>query len=229
MSAPRVLVFDFDGVILESAEIKTRAFARLFENHPEHVDAVVDLHLRHAGVSRYEKFRMIHRDILGLPLDARTERKLGEKFSAIALEEILACPFVPGAREFLAERHGREPLYVASGTPEEELRGICGHRELLGFFEAIYGTPAKKPEILRRIADESGARLDELVFIGDAMTDLEGAADAGTLFIGRVPAGTESPFPAAGSFPVVADLDELRRDWDAIAGELRPLSPAAIS
>jgi beta-phosphoglucomutase-like phosphatase (HAD superfamily) len=48
----RAIVFDFDGVILESADIKTNAFRALFASYPEHVDQIVDFHLRNAGVSR---------------------------------------------------------------------------------------------------------------------------------------------------------------------------------
>ena len=226
MSAePRVIIFDFDGVVLESADIKTRAFALLFEEHGEHVDAIVDLHLSLAGVSRYEKFRLIYRDILGRPLDDAEMDRLGEEFSRIALEEVLACDFVPGARQFLQRRHRTQALYVASGTPEEELRHIVRERGLERFFTGVYGTPAPKADITRRILDETGTEPHEAVFIGDATTDLEGAREAGVHFIGRRPADVADPF-AGEAFPVVDDLEELGREWPRICARLRAGSPA---
>ena len=45
-SEPTVIIFDFDGVILESVHVKAHAFSRLFEHHPDHVEAIVELHLR---------------------------------------------------------------------------------------------------------------------------------------------------------------------------------------
>lgn len=36
--APSAMIFDFDGVILESAEIKTQAFIELFRDVPEQLD-----------------------------------------------------------------------------------------------------------------------------------------------------------------------------------------------
>jgi HAD superfamily hydrolase (TIGR01549 family) len=220
MSAePKIVIFDFDGVILESADIKTRAFARLFESHPEHVDAIVALHLKHAGVSRYTKFQMIHDDILGLPLDDAQLTRLGTEFSRLALEEILECPYVPGAREFLEARHQGYHLYVASGTPEEELRDIVRQRDLADFFRAVYGTPAVKAEISRRILDETGLEPHEAVFVGDAMSDLEGARGAGVPFVGRVPTGGPNPF-VGEQVPVVADLLELEREWPRICAGL---------
>lgn len=221
MSAgPNVVIFDFDGVILESADIKTRAFARLFEGHADHVQDIVDLHLRLAGVSRFEKFRLIYRDILDMPLDDADMERLGSEFSAIALQEILSCPYVPGAPEFLESRHRSHGLYVASGTPEEELRGIVRDRDLARYFRGVYGTPALKAEISRRILAELEAKPHEAVFVGDAMTDLEGARGAGVPFVGRVAPGDPDPFEGE-DVPVVEDLRELDREWPRICAELR--------
>jgi phosphoglycolate phosphatase-like HAD superfamily hydrolase len=220
MVGPELIIFDFDGVILESADIKTHAFARLFEDHPKHVDAVVELHLQLAGISRYEKFRLIYDDILEQPLDDTELRRLGDEFSRLVLDEVLSCPFVPGAREFLELHHRKRGLYVASGTPEEELRDIVNQRELDPFFRGVYGTPALKDEISRRVLADTGLERDNAVFIGDATTDLDGARGAGIAFIGRVPAGADNQFEGEG-VPVVEDLHELRRDWRRICAKLR--------
>ena len=96
MSEPKAIVFDFDGVILESTEIKTKAFATLFEDDPEHVDSVVAFHNAQLGMSRFEKFRLIYRDILHRPLGEDEFQRLGERFSSLVFEEIIRCPFVPG-------------------------------------------------------------------------------------------------------------------------------------
>ena len=54
------VIFDFDGVIVESLDVKADAFRSLFADHPEHVDQIVRLHRENLGVSRYEKFRTIY-------------------------------------------------------------------------------------------------------------------------------------------------------------------------
>ena len=46
------IVFDFDGVILESLDIKTRAFAALFDGFPDHTEQIAGYHLNNLGVSR---------------------------------------------------------------------------------------------------------------------------------------------------------------------------------
>ena len=57
MKSVDAIFFDFDGVILESVEVKGWAFGRLFENHPEHVDEIVAFHHANGGMSRFDKFR----------------------------------------------------------------------------------------------------------------------------------------------------------------------------
>ena len=50
--------FDFDGVLADSVEVKTRAFARLFESYgPEVVARVVAHHRYHGGMTRIEKIK----------------------------------------------------------------------------------------------------------------------------------------------------------------------------
>lgn len=82
MPMKKAIVFDFDGVILESMDVKTRAFRDLFEDYPEHNDEIVRFHLDNGGMSRFEKFRIIYRDILSLPLSESEFERLSTKFSA---------------------------------------------------------------------------------------------------------------------------------------------------
>jgi phosphoglycolate phosphatase-like HAD superfamily hydrolase len=207
----RAAVFDFDGVVLESADIKTNAFRRLFDGN----SAAVAYHLDHQGVSRYEKFRHITTQILGRPYTGEDEARLGERFSELVLDEVLACPFVPGARELLVRRARELPLFVASGTPEEELRAIASARGLAGCFAGIYGTPPTKAQIIGRVLNETALAPGDVVMVGDATTDLEGARAVGVRFVGRVRRGDPDPF-AGEQVPVVSDLAELDRRWDEL-------------
>ena len=204
-------VFDFDGVVLESADIKTNAFRRLFGGNP----AAVAYHLEHQGVSRYEKFRHVTTEILGRPYTDADERRLGTRFSELVLDEVLACPFVPGARALLERRASQLPLFVASGTPEGELRTIASARGVAGCFAGIYGTPPTKAQIIRRVLRQTALAPGDVVMIGDATTDLEGAQTAGVRFVGRVRPGDPDPF-AGEQVPVVSDLAELDRRWDEL-------------
>ncbi|MGE5515478.1 MAG: HAD family hydrolase [Bacteroidota bacterium] len=195
-NGPRVVVLDFDGVILQSVSIKTAAFRALFSSHPEHQDAIEALHLRLGGISRHTKFRLIYRDILGLPVNEHDMAQLAERFQAEVKERVIASPFVPGAREFLAAAQAKVPLYVASGTPSEELRDIVAARGLERCFAGVYGSPQDKADILAMIASDTGCPPGDIVMVGDADTDYQAAARAGTRFVGIVAPGDPPCFPA---------------------------------
>ncbi|CAK0778260.1 HAD family hydrolase [uncultured Gammaproteobacteria bacterium] len=194
--SPVALVFDFDGVILESADLKTQVFAELFRHKADHLPAILDLHQRLGGVCRYRKFDMIHRDILRWPLDEIERQQLGQRFAALVAASIDACPFVPGALEFLIEWAGRTPMFVASGTPDDELRSIVRRRGLERFFVEVHGSPRQKPEIINDLLQRHGLAASEVVFIGDSQTDYQAAHETGLRFVGRRTVGAKASFPA---------------------------------
>ena len=185
----KAIIFDVDGVLIESAEIKTRAFELLFADYPDKVGEIVDYHKRNAGLSRYIKFRYFYNKILGQELSPQKEAKLGERFSRIVLHGVLQAPFVPGALEFLTQNRGRYHFFVASGTPEDELRDIIAHRKLSHFFHEIRGTPKQKEEIIEDILSRYSLKRTETVFIGDAESDRTSAGKVGVLFIARISPG----------------------------------------
>ena len=119
MPCCRALVFDFDGVIIESEHIKTRAFRELYGEHgPEVVAAAVAHHEANGGISRRKKIRHCHATLLGIELDTARLEALCQRFSALVEDEVVGCDWVPGASEVLATHFGRRPMFVVSGTPQ---------------------------------------------------------------------------------------------------------------
>ncbi len=193
------VVFDFDGVIVESGDIKTDAFVELFADRPEHFEAIRTHHLANVGISRYEKFRWIYANLFHEPLSDEQSAELGERFSALVLDKVLASPFVPGALEVLQELHGRLPLYVASGTPEPELLHIVAARELAGFFEGVHGSPTNKADVLRRVAARHELAPAEVLMVGDGESDHRAARAAHTSFYARRTPGVAAYWDAVGA------------------------------
>ena len=104
MALPRVdaLLLDFDGVVLDSALLKEHVFRALIaERIPEHVEPAMEYFWAHGGTSRLDKFRWIWRNIVGKPLSEPEVAELGAVFVARAFEQVVKCPYVAGAQEFL--------------------------------------------------------------------------------------------------------------------------------
>lgn len=213
----KAIILDFDGVILESNQIKAEAFRQLFKAYPQHGDKIVELHLTHGGMPRHEKLRTIYREFLRKPLRNEELARLDARFRNLVEEQILECPFVQGAEEFLKAYHSRYALFVASGTPEEEMRDQIRLRGLPGYFRGVYGSPRHKGEILRDILSENSWQPLQVLFIGDAIDDYNGAKEASVPFIGRVAPGAKNPFDEKEVEAIVSDLEDLNRRWQTLA------------
>jgi phosphoglycolate phosphatase-like HAD superfamily hydrolase len=182
----RAIVFDFDGVILESADVKTEAFLALYAEHGAEIVAKVrEHHLAHLGISRFKKFAWIAEHLLKTPLSEAESVALGERFSALALDRVLAAPMVPGAQAALEQLSDRLLLFVASGTPQAELDLIVDRRGLRRFFREVWGTPTEKPAIVRDLLARHALAPEEVLFIGDGVSDHQAAVATGLHFLAR--------------------------------------------
>lgn len=180
------IIFDFDGVILESVDVKTDAFRELFRAYPEHQEAIVAYHENHLGVSRYHKFAWIYQELLGMMLSPSEEKRLGQQFSELVLGKLLECPMVPGTIELLEElKRLRIPTFVASGTPQEELEWLIERRDLGHYFEEVWGSPTEKPEIINHLIARYEFDRDRVYLIGDGLSDYMAARETSIRFIGR--------------------------------------------
>ena len=139
-----------------------------------------------------------------------TEKELAalcEQYSADVVDRVIASNPIAGSLEFLEANTNGTPMYVVSGTPEDEFRPIVQARGLTDYFEGVFGSPKTKDVIVRRVLAERGFGADDCVFIGDAPTDHRAAADTGLYFIGRVGPGRDNMFPP--DTVIIEDLCEL--------------------
>ncbi len=212
-SAPlRLVIVDFDGVILESNGLKTEAFERVFAAFPEHAEAMIAHHHANISASRFQKFQHLVTTYLGRTSDDPLIADLAARFSAIMLELIDACPLVPGALEFLSEVGARVPLVVSSMTPQDELATILNRRGLATSFAGIYGYPPwPKRDVIGRVLSEYACAPADAIFIGDSAGDQRVARETGVEFVAR-DSGLpfDEPVPAAYS------------DMSAVLAAVRP-------
>ena len=212
------IVFDFDGVVLESADVKTDAFVELFATHGPGVQARVrEHHLANLGISRFKKFAWIHRELLGRAITDDESAALGQGFSDLALARILEAPFVPGAEAALATLAPRFPLFVASGTPQGELDHIVDARGLRSHFREVWGTPTEKPTILSDLMARFGWTPTQVLFIGDGKSDYNAAHAVGCQFLARDTPALTSEWQALGvrRVPDLTTLPELVAAWSS--------------
>lgn len=181
----KAIIFDFDGVILDSVSVKTDAFAEMYRPHGSEIEAkVVSHHLEHGGISRFEKFRFYQNEFLGKEITEDQVQEMASQFSSLVFEKVVAAAALPGAFEFLEKFHKQLQFFVATGTPQNEIELIVPARNLEAYFIELHGSPTKKPEIINKIMQNHNLKASELLFIGDAMTDYDSAKSCNVDFIG---------------------------------------------
>lgn len=211
----QTLVMDFDGVILESNEVKSEVFAELFARYPEHEAEMTRFHQENAWRSRFDKLNHLVFDLMGRPHDVALRDALERDFSRLTRERLLETAFVPGAWDFLAEFAARVPIHLASITPIADLDWIVERRGLRPYFRAMHGfPPTTKAAAMTEILRHAGHPASAMVMIGDAPGDLASAREVGAGFLWR---RSRIPFDR----PPAIGYDDLH----GIAAAVRPRLP----
>lgn len=202
---PKAILFDFDGVIVESTRIKRDAYATVYQGETaDKIAAVLDYQRLNGGLGRREKFTYFERHVFGRSADPASIERLAQAYRDLVYHAVLACPFVQGAIEFLQFARGRVDMHVISGTPQAELVDIIRIRHLDAYFHSVYGAPLSKYDAFARIIAENGYEAASIVAVGDAATEFDAARQLGVPFLGVVTPHDDNPFP-----PGVATLPSL--------------------
>jgi len=183
ISGYKTLVFDCDGVILDSNRVKSDAFYHTTLPYGETIAcAFVDYHQRHGGISRYKKFEHLFQEILEQNPKEGEIAHLLQNFSAFVREGLLTCAVAEGLENLRAATPGSSWL-VVSGGDQAELREVFFARGIDKLFDGgIFGAPDSKDDILaREIA--LGGIVNPAVFIGDSRYDHQASERAGLDFI----------------------------------------------
>lgn len=177
-----LVVFDCDGVVLDSNKVKTEAFYNSVRSYGEgNAQALVDYHVRNGGVSRYIKFEYFLTDILKKEPSKEEVESLLSRFSSEVKKGLMSCDVADGL-DRLREKSRQAKWLIVSGGDQEELREIFAARKLDRFFDGgIFGSPDTKDTILSRVIN-SQTLIGAALFIGDSKYDYEAATRAGMDF-----------------------------------------------
>ncbi|MDX3194150.1 HAD-IA family hydrolase [Streptomyces sp. MN03-5084-2B] len=201
----RAIVFDLDGVLVDSFDVMRRAFTHAYREVVGSGEPPFEEYNRHLG--RY--FPDIMR-IMGLPLEM--EGPFVSESTRLAGE----VPMFAGVPELLRllRDHGIK-LSVATGKAGWRARALLEHLGVLELFDHVLGSdevarakPA--PDIVVKALELMDVAPEEAVMVGDAVTDLAAAKGADVAAVAALWGETdEAALLAAGPDLVVrrpADL-----------------------
>lgn len=200
-----LLVFDKDGVIVDSEGVKLASIETVFGNDfPMHAEAIHTYNHQSIGIPRKIKFEYICREILKLPDVSTSMTYYSELYTKRVNEELKQIPLIAGIREYLAHRSERK--FVCSAAPHPEVVQNIHDHNLESFFEELYAFPSPKADVMLGLKAHFDA---EIVFWGDTMADYQAATEANVHFIGLTTA-TVNPFTHL-DIPTIPDFSDKER------------------
>jgi phosphoglycolate phosphatase-like HAD superfamily hydrolase len=190
----KAIIYDFDGVICDSVNIKTDAFAKLYEEYGKNIqDHVVDYHIQNGGISRVEKIKYYQNKLLGKEIHEEEIEKISKQFSLLVKTKVIDAPFINGADLFIKKYASDTLQFICTGTPEDEILEILKKKNINHLFRGIYGSPKKKTQIIAYIIEKNGLLPSEILYFGDALTDYDAALSFKIPFVGIQNSNTTFP------------------------------------
>lgn len=187
--SPALVIFDLDGVLVDSELIAARAVAEVLSEHgaPLTTEEVVG---RFAGLTDREIASVVERE---------TGRRLPGNFDELADRRTMALfdgvlTAVPGAAETLPHIH--VPICVASNSPPERVSRSLATVGLDRFFtdQTLFSAltverPKPAPDIYLHAADRMTVAVQDCLVVEDSPTGVRAAVAAGMTVLGFVGAG----------------------------------------
>ncbi len=225
-----IVLFDWDGTLINSLPTKVRNAGKLFEQEfglsPEDVALA---YRRVSGIPRKQLFASICADNGLPPLDDEAYQQLSQRFTEMNLasltDPVAKNIVAPETFETLsALKAAGYPLYVSSSADPHEIRQGASALGLNGFFTEIMGSVpgfGKGKQHVAHVLQSQAARASQLVFVGDEPADITLGRLAGVRTVAK--AGTYT-----SEFLVQENPDNIIAALSELPGLLAKLSTEAI-
>jgi len=174
------LVFDFDGTLVPSNDVKRDAFFTCVDGAPDAGVIVASMLDRDPTRDRHRLFAELAErlPVVGDP------SVLAARYGAICHERIVALLDNGPTDALLKLLRGKGfVLHVSSGTPRDALLAMMREAGLERHWTSIRGAPAAKAESLRAVMAAHGLAPSQLAVVGDGDSDARAAADVGCKFL----------------------------------------------
>ena len=183
MKKYETILFDCDGVILNSNKIKSQAFYRVASvfSIPA-ANELVEYNRKFGGVSRHEKFEHFRTNILPRYSEHMPSQEvLVAQFATYVTHGLMQCDVSPHLED-IRFKFPHSDFAVISGGDEAELRQIFETRHIDHYFSGgIWGSPTSKYDIIN--SHFSDTICESTLFIGDSELDFRVAKSFGFDFI----------------------------------------------
>ncbi len=180
-----VVIFDFDGTLVDSARAKCQAFFSLFPSSDEHRRVVASVLERDPDGSRYRVIPLMFQEMVDRGLSLPAHHSASERIEAygeLVLAAVRQAQEIRGAGELLQGLRGRCTAYISSNTPEPALRSSVAARGWNGLVAGVFGYPRDKASTAREVIHRHGCPPARVAVVGDGESDAHSAHSNGCAF-----------------------------------------------
>ncbi len=175
----KYLLFDCDGVIMNSNKIKTSAFGKAVSEFGDSAsNELIAFHEERGGITRYEKFQHFY-DVISVnhQIDKKniSIKKLLEKYGRIVKQQLEICEIDNSIIEY--RNNSDAKWFIVTGSDQQELINIFKKRKIFKDFEGgIYGGPKSKIDIFEFLIETNKIETSKCLYIGDSKYDFIAAS-----------------------------------------------------
>lgn len=180
------ILWDFDGVILDSMPIRDYGFRKIFENYPEElVEELIKYHRLNGGLSRFHKIKYFYNTLLSKDISKEEIQEYADKFTIIMKEQLTNKKYlIKDSVDFIKSNHKNYNFHIVSGSEHHELNYLCEKLDLAECFLSINGSPTPKNDLVKNLLEQEQYNKEETILIGDSINDYEAAIKNGISFYG---------------------------------------------
>ncbi|HEG0589757.1 TPA: HAD family hydrolase [Campylobacter coli] len=180
------ILWDFDGVIIDSSAIRDYGFREIFKNFDKAlVEKLIEYHSINGGLSRFHKIRYFFNEILKKDIDDKEVKAYADKFSLIMREELVKNKYlILDSVNFIKENYKKYNFHIVSGSEHNELNFLCQKLQISHYFHSINGSPTPKIELVKNLLIKENYKKSETILIGDSINDYEAAKESNIAFYG---------------------------------------------
>ena len=199
------LIFDFDGVLVDSVKNKEEIYCNCFGKLNSRKRYFISNYVRNnSSMNRIKKLDNIFSLLITNFPKKEIDIQYKKNFKKMMTENIKNTIITKDVLRFL-NYFSDKYLYIVSSGPKDEIEFILKKNLVYEKFASIYGGIDNKSIILKKLKMTYPHK--KMIFIGDKISDLNSAKDSDMEFIGKISSFNPTNFP--DNINIFKDFSEL--------------------
>ncbi len=181
----KCVIFDFDGTLVDSNQIKRKAFFSV-TSHLSIYNRIMSDILEDPKIgNRFEIFDCYVKRLNEKYKYIVDSSDLVNEYTLLCEKKIVKATSIKGAdKALMVLKKIDVKVVLSSATPFETLNKIIRKRKMSHLFDNIFGSPESKEEHINKVMNIYSLKSNEILYIGDSEIDRKTALISECFFLG---------------------------------------------